>query len=41
MRNFNEFFRKVVTYDKSQKKGLHPLSLKDIYLEKPQGEGSN
>ena len=31
MRNFNEIFRKVVTYDKSQKTGLHPLSERYIF----------
>ena len=35
LRNFNEIFRKDVTYEKP---GLHPLSLSEKYiLEKPPG----
>ena len=40
-RNFNEVFRKDVTYDniKSHKKQGFALSLENTFLEKPQGEG--
>ena len=40
--NFNKIFRKDVTYDniKSHKKQGFTLSLEDIFLEKPQREGS-
>ena len=44
LRNFNEIFRKDVTYDniKSHKKpGGFTLSLEDTYFEKPQGEGGS
>ena len=39
MRHFNENFRKDVTYDNIKshtKPGLHPLSLEDAFLQKPQ-----
>ena len=37
LRNFNEIFRKDVTYDniKSHKKPRFPLSLEDKFFEKP------
>ena len=41
LRNFNEIFRKDLTYDnnKSHKKQGFPLSLEDTFFEKPQGVG--
>ena len=38
LRNFNEIFRKDVTYDhiKSNKNQVLTLSLEDMFLEKPQ-----
>ena len=39
MKDYNETFRKFVTYDdiKSHKKSHFTFSLKNRYLEKPQG----
>ena len=41
MRNFNEIFRRGVTYDnfKSHKKQGFTLSLKDMFFKKPHGWG--
>ena len=39
--NFNDIFRKDVTYDNmkiKKKTGPHPLSIKETFLEKPDGE---
>ena len=40
LRNFNEIFRKDVTYDniKGHKKQVFTLPLEDTFFEKPQGE---